>query len=205
MTDLSTLTGQTQHYAPIRARLWGEPETVKRITIPALAASRPRASIPKAACQPIARERYTDHPEFGNGASRWRQIVKDACIKHDVSIAMVMGDSRRIDVIPIRHECFYRVHTETTMSKKQIGVKFGRDHTSITHGIRRHIFRAAAAGIVLAERPYDKGKLTVENVRQLHAEGLTNAQIASRMHRCRNYVASIVSVLDKVAQLGAGE
>lgn len=202
MTDLSTQAAQAQHYAPIRSRLWGEPAPVKRIAIPA---PPPAVVFTKAASQPAKVDRYAEHPDFGPSALGWRQIIKAVCIKHDISVAVVMGDSRRIDVSPIRHECFYRVHTETTMSKNQIGVVFGRDHTTVMHGISQHIKRAAKAGTILLDRPRDKGKRTVETVYQLRQEGLSNKEIAERLGRNRDYVAAIVCMLGKVEQIGAAE
>lgn len=185
MTDLSTQAAQSQHYAPIRSRLWGDTAPAKRISIPAPPA------FPKAASQPGKLDRYTDHPDFGPDAPKWRQIIKDICRKHNVSIAVVMSESRRMDVSPVRHECFYQIHEQTTTSKNQIGVMFGRDHTTVIWGIRQHIKRAAKAGMVLPDRSIDKGKHTVEDVYRLHQEGLTTKEIAEKLGRNRDYVSDV--------------
>jgi hypothetical protein len=69
----------------------------------------------------------------------WKQIVQDVCDKHGFTLPEILGARRSKVIVIARHEAFYRLSTETTMSLPQIGYRMGgKDHTTVIHGIRQH-------------------------------------------------------------------
>jgi hypothetical protein len=76
---------------------------------------------------------------------RWRIIVDQVAAKHNVSATDVRSARRTHAVVVARHECFYRLKHETTMSLPQIGRLMGnKDHTTVLNGIHRHEARIAS-------------------------------------------------------------
>lgn len=72
-------------------------------------------------------------------ALSWRLIAADVCRKHGCSLAQILSPQRAHWLVVVRHELFFRLSTETTMSLPQIGRAIGgRDHTTVLHGIRMH-------------------------------------------------------------------
>lgn len=205
MTDLSTFAAQHNDWAPRRARLWGNPEP-KRMALPAPHVEDTPCALDDIVpptqgpvdLKPVRRaphqpplDRYAEHPEFAPDGAKWRQITREICIKHDVDISMVMGDSRRIDVVAIRHECFFRVYNETMLSKARVGWRFGKDRTSVWHGIRRHIRRAAREGIALVERTMTTRQAMVMEALRLRADGKSNNQIAIAVERTEETIREV--------------
>lgn len=76
---------------------------------------------------------------------RWRIIVDQVAAKHNLTANDVRSARRAHEVVVARHECFYRLKNETTMSLPQIGRLMGnKDHTTVLHGIHRHEARIAS-------------------------------------------------------------
>jgi len=95
-------------------------------------ASKPRDVLNVASPAPQASKRMP-------GASMWRNIVAEVCRKHGTTIYEIIGQQRGRGIVLARHEAFYRLATETTMSMTQIGRHLGdRDHTTVLAGVRRH-------------------------------------------------------------------
>jgi chromosomal replication initiation ATPase DnaA len=72
-----------------------------------------------------------------------RQISDDL----GVSVEQMKGLSRKRDVCWARHEAMFRMFTEIKPrpSYLKIGRRFGRDHTTVIHGIRSHAKRMGLA------------------------------------------------------------
>lgn len=74
--------------------------------------------------------------------SRWREIIKEVCVKHEVPILAVRGNHRSRDIVRARHEVFYRLRTETGLSYTSIAKKVGNfDHTTAISGYNSHVRR----------------------------------------------------------------
>jgi len=69
--------------------------------------------------------------------------VMAVCKSHDVAPMLVAGTCRTKDVVAARNEIFSRLW-EGGLSVERIGHAFGKDHTTVLHGIRRHRGESAA-------------------------------------------------------------
>lgn len=103
----------TRDYAAIRSRLYG----IKRINVADEVIPYRRA----------ARETK----------SNWRRIVYDVCKRRGLVFEDVVGPSKHRDLTIARFECWYRIRQETAYSFPQIAKFFGRDHSTVLHGVRR--------------------------------------------------------------------
>lgn len=73
-----------------------------------------------------------------------QRIIAEVCTKHRVSRAELLGHQREQRIVIARHEAFYRMKTETTLSLPAIGTRMGsKDHSTVHHGVKRHIERMA--------------------------------------------------------------
>lgn len=76
----------------------------------------------------------------------WRITAGMVAMKHGLSLADLIGPSRRRKVARPRQEAFAAVQEKHGYSLPKIGRLFGgRDHTTVLHGIREHAKRVAAA------------------------------------------------------------
>ncbi len=125
-------TGSTliQHYAEVRARLYGVAPTV-RLRLP------PRVVIE----QPVPMETL---PEIENTAPlnmlapcSWRFLVALAALRHGQSAKDIMGPSRSRPVAQARHEAVYLIALHTTYSIARMAVLFNRDHTTLLNSLRK--------------------------------------------------------------------
>lgn len=137
---MSALSEQVSRYSEARSRL-GYPLTpVKRIRL---------APVPAREPEPTAVE-TPPRPKFAPPKGRlpttrthWMAIVQEVAIKHDIDVKSILGPARNHYIARARFECFYRMRNEIIVagepiSLPQIGRRFGRDHTTVLHGLRRH-------------------------------------------------------------------
>ena len=64
-----------------------------------------------------------------------RQFTLDVCSDAGVEAYIVMGRNRTAAICRLRELIWYRAHAEG-YSLNQIGRVFGRDHTTVMHGVR---------------------------------------------------------------------
>lgn len=157
MTTPSTQSGGAQYEQHARWR-----EAHKRLTRgpvppPELTPDRPRPVSPFAPerqCQPApALASAPPHRLFAapiieldeNGRPvepellpAWRRITREVCRKHGVTMGDLISPRRSYYIVSARHELFWRLYEETSMSLPQIGRRFNRDHTSVMHGVKSH-------------------------------------------------------------------
>lgn len=129
----------TRDYAAIRARLYGSmPRKIFRAE-------------PEAELEPEKISRRVRGPGDGGsrkyywtfgrpiptGGNRWREILNEVAEKHDVCPREMLSASKADPVAVARFECWFRMREETTYSYSQIGRFFGRDHTTVLHGVAR--------------------------------------------------------------------
>lgn len=85
------------------------------------------------------------------GAVRAKIIIKAVALKHGVTVNDIKGPFRQKALVDARHEAFYRLRTETTLSYPSIGRYVGdKDHTTVLHGAIKH---ARANGLPLPGKP----------------------------------------------------
>jgi chromosomal replication initiation ATPase DnaA len=75
------------------------------------------------------------------------ELVGNVCRTHGVTVDEVCGRTRTQAVSWARHETWWRLrhHPERHYSLAEIGRLFGRDHTTVLHGIQAHRLRGAHA------------------------------------------------------------
>jgi hypothetical protein len=72
-------------------------------------------------------------------AGHWHDIVREVCVKHEITKSELMSVRRARNIVAARHEAMWRMSKETSMSLPAIGRRMGgKDHTTVLHGIRRH-------------------------------------------------------------------
>jgi len=121
-------------YAERRARLFAAPVVRAPVVVP--------APVPV----PVVEIIPEHEPEREEQLTAAQSIMRDACRKHGLTMEELRGTTRRRDIVHARQECFYRMRTEVTalgrpLSLPRIARLFGRDHSTIVHGIERHAQR----------------------------------------------------------------
>lgn len=148
--DLSSHAAQAQHYADVRARLSGKKPTAR--ALPAAPAPSPAHHAPAFTMAPRARQRDIIYvspmptPAL-EPMPIWKQIMFAVAEKHGVTMEDLQSIRRDQKSVNARYEVFYRMRLETSMSLPQIGRRCGRkDHTTVLHGIRKHMAFLAGGG-----------------------------------------------------------
>jgi chromosomal replication initiator protein len=72
-------------------------------------------------------------------------IIRDVARKHDLTVPMIMGDSRNKPIVAARQEAIWRIWRERGYAFARIGRVFGKDHTTIMHSIAKHEERLVKA------------------------------------------------------------
>jgi hypothetical protein len=76
-----------------------------------------------------------------------QQVIRGFCYAKNVSVTELFSNRRTHAIVLLRHELFWTLREQTTLSLPQIGRAMGgRDHTTVLHGIRRHERRMKEAG-----------------------------------------------------------
>ena len=70
------------------------------------------------------------------------QIIETVAVLHHVEPDELTGPSRAMPVVHARHAAMLKVRQLTDLSLPEIGREFGRDHTTVLHGIRAAAERA---------------------------------------------------------------
>lgn len=71
------------------------------------------------------------------GAVRWMRIMHAVAKMHGIPASDIMGKSRENHIVSARFEIFYRLRIDLAMSYAKIGSIFGKDHTTVIHGVRK--------------------------------------------------------------------
>lgn len=120
-----TLAELRDHYARVRARLYGGPVRVNVI----------REIVP----EPVV----SDPPPARDGPRNMRQIADLVCRYYGVTLGDIRGQSRRTDIVAARQCLMYWIHRAGRYSSPQIGRFVNNDHTTVLHGIKAHAKRRA--------------------------------------------------------------
>ena len=72
-----------------------------------------------------------------------RQLAVRFARRHRVALDEFFGKTRRHYVSHKRQDCMRMLRDETSLTFPQIGRIFGRDHTTVVHGVRASELRAA--------------------------------------------------------------
>lgn len=139
--------GMTQAVNLVDARLIGrkDAQRVANLVLP------PPAPVVEPAPEPIvivvtqsAVEAEEERTPFAR-LTPWKRILEEVCEKYGISRVDILSDRRSQKYVIARHEAMYRMRHETTMSYPAIGRRLGgKDHTSVMHGIKRHMHRMEA-------------------------------------------------------------
>lgn len=101
---------------------------------------RPSAVPAPAAAAPEAVHDAAPMPSMPN----WLRITAEVGARHKLTVKVLTSPSRNRKVVMARNEAFWRLREEASLSFPQIGMKFGRDHTTVLHGYRQHAKRLAS-------------------------------------------------------------
>lgn len=81
--------------------------------------------------------RYPEEPFLDLGRMR-DEIVSGVAKRHGITVTVMRSTTQCTEVARARWEAMYRLHEELGMSKSRIARYFGRDHTTVMHGIAKH-------------------------------------------------------------------
>jgi chromosomal replication initiator protein len=94
-----------------------------------------------------------------NPEIRVKNILKSTAEKHGLTVNDILCGSRSVVLIHARQEAMYECARLTLLSYPQMSRVFGgRDHSTIMHGIRRHMGRSGAPS-VRGLKPIRKGEM----------------------------------------------
>jgi hypothetical protein len=156
MTDLSTYSGQKEHYSSIRRKFASVKEPVEQPRVKTVVAFQqwPPISLPRALPRIVRHSPPQPPRQLSEETIRFLtkadMILGEVAEKHDLSIFELKSHRRNARIVAARQEAMWRLSRETTLSLPQIAKKCGGfDHTTALHSIRKHEERMkAGAGIV---------------------------------------------------------
>lgn len=83
---------------------------------------------------------------LGENGMIMKQIIREICIKYNLTPNQLTGRQRNRNVAWPRQEAYWRCSKETCASQPEIGREFGdRDHTTVAFGIKAHQLRIERA------------------------------------------------------------
>jgi hypothetical protein len=88
-----------------------------------------------------------DYPNPGKGGESAWHIMEIAAKRHGLNINDLRCHTRIPELIVARQEAMYQCARLTVLSYSAIGRLFGRDHTTIMHGVRAHIKRTGEPSV----------------------------------------------------------
>jgi chromosomal replication initiation ATPase DnaA len=71
-------------------------------------------------------------------------IIASVCRRHRINPADLMAEGRPTRIVACRDEVWWTIRLRTKLSYVRIGAIFGRDHSTVITGVRRHTKRLAA-------------------------------------------------------------
>lgn len=137
IADMGTYRGQISHYSSVK----------RRLGVGVAARAEPKATVvalnPERVWVRLPHEFwYIGERDPKKLYSPTQRIIADVCEKHKVSRPELFGLQRGRGIVKARHEAYYRMKKETTMSLAQIGVRMGgKDHSTILNGVSSHMRR----------------------------------------------------------------
>lgn len=138
----SVLQSQHEHYAEVRARLYGGRYAARAATlgkVAEVAAPSPR--------KPRQKVKAAGTVEATLPPSSWKPIAIEVCERRGLALEDVTSSSRLNDLVIARHEIWARMRDELSWSYPRIGRAFGDfDHSSVISGIRAHAERQKQTG-----------------------------------------------------------
>lgn len=84
------------------------------------------------------------------------RIIARFAVEHDITVADLKSKKRDHRISHLRQDLMLELRENTELSLPQIGRLFGRDHTTVLHGLRMATKRRAA-GIVSVDDLLDMG------------------------------------------------
>lgn len=88
-------------------------------------------------------EMVTDFDAFMAKAKTAKGIIEQVSNQTMIPVHDLLGKKRDHPTAHARQLCFYRIQRECNYSLPRIGRLFGRDHTTVMHGIRQEEKRQA--------------------------------------------------------------
>jgi hypothetical protein len=131
------------HYAEIKRKFQG-PRYVNYVTMPdppppkVVEKPKPRKKLPFIPDHLL--EQYQNGP-VNKIRLKMRQVVKEMAEKHNMSVETLMSATRIMSIVRARQEAMYHIKMETGCSFLELARFFRKDHTTIMHGIERHLER----------------------------------------------------------------
>ncbi len=69
---------------------------------------------------------------------KWREIVASTAGRHGLTEKDLLSPDRYVPTVRARAEAMWLMHRYTDMTISAIGKRFGRDHTTVLHNLRKN-------------------------------------------------------------------
>lgn len=163
------------HYAGVRLRLRSP-----MAPMPPPRVSPLQLTAPKYVAPPPPPAPEVEVAEDDEVAITSRDILRQVARKHNVTVPMMIGASRRANISSARREAAGRMHMELGMSLAQIGRRMRRDHTTILHMIRVESLTNDNLREAYGFRQKERDIIGQECIR-LRSEGVGTTEICRRL------------------------
>ena len=67
-----------------------------------------------------------------------REILRECANEYGCTVADLMGDSRRSEIVHARRKAMYLIYSRGTMSKAGVGRYMKKDHTTVMHALKKY-------------------------------------------------------------------
>lgn len=122
---------QQEHYRDVRQRLMGAGHSDVNVRMPEILPTKP--------VKRVARYAPPFEHEILLPAIVSHTIMQETAAKHGLTMGELMSHRRSRTIVDARHESFWRLSKETSLSLPEMGRRMGGfDHTTAIWGIRQH-------------------------------------------------------------------
>lgn len=118
------------HYKNVRARIDNAAKKPAQIKEAPKAPKAPKTEIDWKVVFDGAKEKY------GVIKTPYMEIVNEVCKEHDISRELIFSGTRKKNAALVRGIIYDRIRKELGWSYPKIGNIFGKDHTTVLHGIK---------------------------------------------------------------------
>jgi len=141
--DHAELGRQRAHYAEVRRRLLGAP--AKPVIALGMIPPKPKPPVQPVLVSPPPPPPPMPvivvppgEPAFITQRRKREALLAMVAIEHGITRDELMSSSRRLHIVRARHDAFYRLVKDLQYGYSDVGRVFGKDHTTIMHGVRKH-------------------------------------------------------------------
>lgn len=74
----------------------------------------------------------------------WKDILRQVSGRHGIPTDVILSEARQPKIVAARHEAMFLLNKKKGMAAAAVGRRMNRDHSTVLHGVKKHIARMAA-------------------------------------------------------------